>query len=375
MPSVQAQRRCPHAVFLPGDHPHYAEVSRRVMAVFAGVTPLVEPLSLDEAFLDVGGARRLLGDPVAIAREIRARVLEQEGLACSVGVAPTKFVAKLASQEAKPRPSPDGPVAGPGVTVVRPGEELAFLHPLPVGRLWGVGPATLAKLVRLGVATVGDLARLPVTTVVTAVGDAQGRHLHRLANGIDDRAVEPDRALKSVGHEETFAHDHHDVATLGPELVRLADAVASRLRQGSLAGRTVTLKIRFSDFRTITRSTTLRDPTAGSREVAMEARRLLDAVDPSIGVRLLGVSVSNLVDDTSRQLSFDQLLPADRLDPAEPPPPALDWEDADRAVDAIRDRFGHRAIGPASALGTDGLRVKRRGDQQWGPGEVPRDAL
>jgi DNA polymerase-4 len=375
MPSVQARRRCPHAVFLPGDHAHYSEVSRRVMAVFSSVTPLVEPLSLDEAFLDVGGARRLLGDPVDIAAGIRRAVLDQEQLVCSVGVASTKFLAKLASQDAKPRPAFDGPVAGAGVRAVRPGEELDFLHPLPVERLWGVGPATLARLVRLGVATVGDLARLPLPTVVAAIGSAQGTHLHRLANGIDPRAVEPDRALKSVGHEETFAQDHHTVATLEPELVRMADAVASRLRQGGLAGRTVTLKLRFADFRTITRSSTLREPTAGSQDIAREAKRLLASVDPSVGVRLVGVSLSNLTDDATRQLSFDQLLEGpDGGSTAGGSSPA-DWDEADRAVDAIRDRFGHRAIGPASGLSPDGLRVKRRGDQQWGPGEVPRDAL
>jgi DNA polymerase-4 len=357
MPSVQAKRRCPHAVFLPGDHAHYGEVSERVMAHFAAVTPLVEPLSLDEAFLDVTGARRLHGDALAIAHALRARVEAEEGLTCSVGVAPNKFLAKLASEAAKPRASLAGPQPGEGVTVVWPGAELSFLHPLPVGRLWGVGPATLTKLERLGVATVGDLAALPVEALVAAVGDANGRHLHALAQAHDDRPVEPGRALKSISHEETFARDHDDPEVLAREAVRMADAVAARLRRAGLVGRTVTVKIRFADFRTITRSSTLEAATDVSTDIAREAKRLLGSVDPGQGVRLLGVGVSNLSDDGTRQLTLDEAIREDG------------WEEADRAVDDIRARFGRAAIGPASSLADEGLRVKRRGDQQWGPDE------
>jgi DNA polymerase-4 len=355
MPSIQAKRRCPHAVFLPGDHAHYSEVSGRVMALFAEVSPLVEPLSLDEAFLDVTGARKLHGDAVTIAHRLRTRVQETEGLTCSVGVAANKFLAKLASEAAKPRASLAGTQPGEGVTVVWPGTELAFLHPLPVSRLWGVGPATLTKLERLGVATVGDLAALPVEPLVAALGDANGRHLHALAHGVDDRAVEPDRALKSIGHEETFARDHHDPEILAREAVRMADAVGSRLRKAGVVGRTITVKVRFADFRTITRSTTLEAATDVSADVAREAKRLLGGVDPGQGVRLLGVTVSNLSADSTRQLTLDDAARDES------------WEDADRAVDDIRSRFGRAAIGPASSLAEGGLRVKRRGDQQWGP--------
>jgi DNA polymerase-4 len=358
MPSGQARRLCPQAVFLPGDHAHYGEVSGRVMALFRSFTPLVEPLSLDEAFLDVTGAQRLLGDGAGIGRAIRDEVLAHEGLTCSVGVAATKMVAKLASQAAKPKARPSGPVAGSGVHVVAPGSEQDFLRPLPARALWGVGPATLARLERLGVRTVGDIADLPPEALVGALGQANGRHLGRLANGIDPRPVEPDQRVKSIGHEETFATDRHDPDELGREVVRMADGVAWRLRADGRVARTVTLKVRFGDFRTITRSVTLAPPVDEAPEIARAARALLAGIDPAPGVRLLGVTASGLVDGTGRQLSFDDLA-----GPA--------WHEASGAVDAIRERFGDRAIGPASAVGRHGLRVKRRGDGQWGPDDDP----
>jgi DNA polymerase-4 len=358
MPSGQARRLCPQAVFLPGDHAHYGEVSGRVMALFRRFTPLVEPLSLDEAFLDVSGAQRLLGDGAGIGRAIRDEVLAQEGLSCSVGVAATKLVAKLASQAAKPRATPSGPVPGSGVHVVAPGTEQDFLRPLPARALWGVGPATLARLERLGVRTVGDIADLPPESLVGALGQANGRHLGRLANGVDPRPVEPDQRAKSIGHEETFATDRHDPDDLGREAVRMADGVAWRLRADGRAARTVTLKVRFGDFRTITRSVTLATPVDEAPEIARAARSLLAEIDPAPGVRLLGVTASGLVEGSGRQLSFDDLA-----GPA--------WHEASGAVDAIRERFGDRAIGPASAVGRHGLRVKRRGDGQWGPDDDP----
>jgi DNA polymerase-4 len=358
MPSTQARKLCPQAVFLPGDHARYGEVSERVMAIFRATTPLVEPVSLDEAFLDVTGARRLLGDGAAIGRSLRRQVEEQEGLTCSVGVAATKMVAKLASEAAKPRATPTGPEPGEGVRVVAPGEEVAFLRPLPARALWGVGPATLAKLERLGVRTVGDIADLPEAALVGALGQANGRHLWLLARGIDPRAVEPDQKLRSIGHEETFAHDHHDATTLGREAVRMADAVAWRLRKAGMVARTVSIKVRFGDFRTITRSTTLPAPVDDGPVVAQHALSLLGAVDPAPGVRLLGVTVSGLIEGAGRQLSFDDAG-------------APSWHDASGAVDAIRERFGTGAIGPAAAVGRDGLRVKRRGDGQWGPDDGP----
>jgi DNA polymerase-4 len=355
MPSVRARRLCPHAVFLHGDHRYYGEVSGRVMAIFRSYTPLVEPLSLDEAFLDVTGARRLHGDGPTIGAEIRRRVLAEEGLTCSVGVATTKFIAKLASEAAKPTASRSGAVPGTGVQVIAAGEELRFLHPLPVQALWGVGPATLAKLERLGVRTVGDLAAMPEPAVLGSLGKANGAHLLRLAHAVDERAVVAEQQPKSVGHEETFARDHHRRDTLQREVVRLSDSVAGRLRAHQLVGRTITLKVRFNDFKTITRSTTLPSGVDGGITIARAAKSLLEGVDPTPGVRLIGVSVSQLSDHGARQLSLEE-------------PTSPSWHEAGGAVDAIRKRFGDDAIVPATLAGPDGIRLKRRGDQQWGPG-------
>ena len=354
MPSVRASRLCPHATFLPGDHHHYAEVSTRVMAIFTDVTPLVEPLSLDEAFLDVAGAVRLFGDPVEIAHAVRTRVRDEEGLTCSVGVAPNKFLAKLASEAAKPKATPTGPQPGAGVFVVAPGEELAFLHPLPVRAIWGVGPQTQKVLDRLAVRTVADLATLELDRLVRAVGEAHGRHLWRLARGIDDRPVVPDQRPKSISHEETFAVDLTDPERIRVEAVRMADAVGDRLRASGYSGRTVTVKVRFHDFRTITRSLTLPTAVDAGTDVARAAKELLAAVDPSSGIRLLGVGVTNLDPAGAVQLSLDDVETNRSA-----------WGEATAAVDAIRERFGSDAIHPAAFTGRA---PKRRGDQQWGPG-------
>ncbi len=360
MPSTRAKRLCPQAVFLPGRHDRYGEVSRRIMAIFGSFTPLVEPISLDEAFLDVTGSLRLHGTGPEIAAAIRRRVLDDEGLRCSVGIAPTKFVAKLASQRAKPRVTPTGPEPGPGVLEIGAGEVLGFLHPLPVSALWGVGPATLAKLERLGIGTVGDMAELPLDVLQRALGRAAGAHLHALANGIDDRAVVADRRPKSIGHEETFARDRHDRRALDRELVRLADSVGSRLRAAGLAGRTVTVKVRFGDFTTISRAATVPDAIDTTHAIVRAAKALLDQVDPSTGVRLLGVSVSGLTEDSARQLSLDDLVDGAEVGDGQ-------WASATAAIDEIRARFGTGAIGPAALSDGGQLRIKRRGDQQWGP--------
>jgi DNA polymerase-4 len=314
----------------------------------------VEALSLDEAFLDVTGSRRLLGDGATIAASIRARVLAEEGLACSVGVAASKFIAKLASEAAKPRVGRSGPEPGLGVKVVVPGEELAFLHPLPVQALWGVGPKTLERLQGRGISTVAQLAALDERGAQDLLGGANGAHLWRLAQGLDDRPVVPDQRAKSIGHEETFARDHHRQDTLHHELVRLADSVASRLRAAGVAGRTVSIKVRFGDFRTITRAVTLPTAVDTGPDVVRAASTLLERIDPTPGVRLLGIHVSQLSDHAARQLSLDDVE-------------APSWDDATDAVDAIRARFGADAIVPASLAGPEGIRVKRRGDQQWGP--------
>jgi DNA polymerase-4 len=328
MPSMRARRLCPHAVFLPGRFHRYAEVSTNVMGIFRSFTPLVEPISLDEAFLDVRGVRRLHGPPPTIAADIRQRVLDEEGLTCSVGVAPSKIVAV--------------------------DEVLSFLHPLPVQAIWGVGPATLQRLDRLGIVTVGDLAVMPLSVLIGTLGRSAGSHLSALANGIDDRSVEPDRRPKSIGHEETFAQDHHQRATLERELVRLGDSVGARLRAHGLAGRTVTLKVRFRDFRTITRSATLTGATDSAQSIVTRAKTLLAAIDPSPGVRLIGVSVSGLSEGGSRQLTLDDI-------------DSRSWDDANLAVDAIRARFGSRSIGPATLADPDGLNLRTAGERQWGP--------
>ncbi len=353
MPSVRARRLCPDAVFLSGRYDRYAEFSRRLHGVFARFTPLVEGIALDEAFLDVSGAGRLLGSGEQIGWAIRDAVRADLGLDASVGVAATKFIAKLASEAAKPSATLAGVRPGRGVVVVTPGTELAFLHPLPVRALWGVGPATYRRLERFGVTTIGDLAALPVASLVGALGPALGEHLHDLAWARDPRPVEPDRPVKSVSHEETYASDVHDPGRLAAEAVRLSDGVAGRLRDAGLAGRTVTVKVRFHDFATITRSHTSASPVDTGPAIARAAVALLGSVDVTPGVRLLGVGVSNLVEGAVQQLS---LLEGD-----------AGWGRASEAIDRIRERFGDRAIGPATAVRDGELRVKRSGDTQWGP--------
>jgi DNA polymerase-4 len=351
MPSTRARRLCPQAVFVKGRYWRYQEVSAAVFEIFRSITPLVEGISLDEAFLDVTGAHRLLGDGPAIAAELRARVWADQQLTCSVGVAPRKLTAKLASEAAKPKASVAGAVHGSGVAEVRPEEELAFLHAHPVGALWGVGPATRARLDRLGVQTVGDLAALDEAAVVAALGKGQGQHLWALAWARDERPVVPDGKVKSIGHEETFAHDHHDLATLDRELLRLSEAVAMRLRAAGVTGRTVQVKVKFADFRAITRSETVPDGLDQSQALLAVARRLLATVDPTPGVRLLGVSVAHLAEGAAHQLTFDE---------AQGP----GWTGATEAIDEIRARFGDAAIVAGSLVGTP---PKRKGDTQWGP--------
>ncbi len=369
IPSTTARRLCPDLVFLHGDHDLYGRVSAEVHEIFRSVTPTIEPLALDEAFLDVTGSQRLLGSGVEIAQLVRDRVHAELALACSVGVAPNKFLAKLASVAAKPRIGETGIEPGAGVVEVRRGEELAFLHPLPVQALWGVGPATLERLHGLGVRTVAQLAELDEATLVAVLGKAHGTHLHRLAWAIDDRPVHVDRELKSIGHEETFSTDRHTHGELRAELVRLADAVAGRLRAHGGGARTVSVKVRFAGFETITRSVTLSAGVGSAHAITAAAEPLLAAIDPGPGVRLLGVSVSNFADQ-AEQLTMDGLFAA----PASPGGQSVSaqdvgrgWQLAEETMDAIRERFGATAIGPASAVSASGLRVVRRGAQQWGP--------
>jgi DNA polymerase-4 len=361
MPSGQARRLCPHAVFLPGRFGRYAEVSREMHAIFQRYTPLVEGISLDEAFLDVTGAIRLFGPPARIGAAIRAAVAEELGLSCSVGGATVKFLAKLASEAAKPRVDASGSHEGPGVLIVEAGSELGFLHPHPIEALWGVGPATAGRLRRLGIQTIGDLAAVPPAVLEGVAGRANGAHLARLARGVDDRAIEPYREAKVISHEETYPTDRRDPEGLRLEVLRMADAVATRMRQAGLTGRTVTLKVRFGDFTTRTRSVTTALATDDGPQIGRLGSELLAGVDVADGIRLLGVGVSNLAPAggaPAEQLSLD--LAGDAPSPAGTPSTTA-------AVDAIRRRFGARAVGPAALLGPDGLRVKQPGDTQWGP--------
>ncbi len=390
MPSSVARRLCPDAVFVDGRFHRYVEESRKLHAVFQMVTPLVEGISLDEAFLDVTGARHLLGAGPAIASLIRDRVQAELRLSCSVGVARSKLMAKLASKAAKPQAGPFGIRPGAGVVVVAAEDELSFLHPLPARALWGVGPVTGRKLDGLGVATVGDLASLPDRVLDQWFGRAQAAHLAALARGEDLRPVEPVREAKSVGHEETFSTDLWDRDRLYDHLIRMVDASSTTLRSSGLVARTVNVKVRFADFTMTTRSHTLGTPIDTSQAVAAVAVALFDTVDVQSGVRLLGVSLSGFGhSDQAVQLSMDlgavgstppgedsgtrsaepAAVPRAHLDRADDEAERIQesWTSVTAAVDAIRIRYGGSSVGPASLVGSHGLRVRRRGEAQWGP--------
>jgi DNA polymerase IV len=328
MPTARARALCPQATFLPPDFGEYEGASRAVMRIFRDMTPLVEPLSLDEAFLDVAGATRLLGRPARIAARIRHRVATELGLTCSVGVAPTKFVAKLGSARAKPD----------GLAVVPAGLVTEFLHPLPVEALWGVGERAAESLHRLGLHTVGALAQAPLGMLRAAVGAAAAAHLHELAAGRDPRPVDPVQVDKSIGAEVTFDTDVADPGTLRRALLALAGKAAGRLRASGQVGRTVAIKVRFADFRTVNRSRTLATPTDVSREVFETAWALFRALKPAEPIRLVGVRVEGLA--RSGGAAHQPMLGE----------PERGWREADAAVDAAAARFGPAAVRPASLL-------------------------
>ncbi len=346
MPMAQAMRLCPTAIILPPHYEKYVEYSQRVMDIFHEVTPLVEPLSIDEAFLDVSGAGRLLGSPRRIAELVRSRVAGETGLTCSVGVAATKFMAKLASGRAKPD----------GLLVIPPAETLAFLRPLPVGALWGVGASTQAALERMGLRTVADLADAPLHVLQKAVGDASGRRLHELANGRDPRRVVTESREKSIGHENTFGVDVDDPDTLRRELLRLSTRVGERLRKHGMLGRTVAIKVRFSDFHTITRSRTLAEPTSVGRRLFEEAWQIFEALELDLRrtpIRLIGIRAEQLIDAGGDALAL--------WDPDE------EWRSTEQTLDAVSARFGRGVIGPASLV----RRVKEA-DAESTDGRNPR---
>jgi len=329
MPMSRARRLCPKAVIVPGNMDAYVEVSKAIMALFAMVTPLVEPLSLDEAFLDVRGAERRLGDPVLIGQWLRARVADEQGITCSVGVAASKFVAKLASTHAKPD----------GLLRIAPGEVMDFLHPLPATALWGVGVKTEEQLTRLGLRTVGDIANTPRATLIRALGAAAGAHLYELSWGRDPRHVVPNEPDRSTGAEETFASDVDDPVVIHRELLRLSERTAGGLRSGGHVARTVTIKVRFADFTTITRSKTLREATDVGHEIYQLSCELFDGLGlDRARIRLVGVRAEGLrpAGQAPRQLVLGA--------------PERGWREAEVAADAAAVRFGRGAVRPAALV-------------------------
>ena len=340
MPVSRAERLCPRAVFVAPRHALYGAVSREVMAIFRSVTPEVEPLSLDEAFLDISGAVRRLGRPAAIGGLIRRQVHDELGITCSVGIASTKFVAKLASVHCKPD----------GMLVIPADGVLKFLHPLPVSALWGVGARTAKVLARLGLRTVGDLANAPVSTLERELGPATAAHLSALAWGRDERKVVTGAHDKSIGAEETFGTDIGDPELIRRELLRLAGRTARGLRSSGYVARTISVKLRRADFSTITRSRTLAEPTDVAQKIYATACELYAASGLADGVllRLVGVRASGL---SPANLAGTQLALGERPDA---------WRQAETAMDRITRRFGSGALRPGSLV-TSG----HDPDQQW----------
>jgi DNA polymerase-4 len=327
MPMSVALRRCPKAIVLTPHFERYKHFSQIVMGICNEVTPLVEPLSIDEAFLDVSGARKLLGTPWEIATGLRARIYAETGLRCSIGIAATKFIAKLASGLAKPD----------GLLVVPLSGTLDFLHPLPIGALWGVGAKTAEQLERLGLRTVGDVANTSLASLTKALGVGAGEKLHALAWARDPRSVTLGREEKSVGHETTFEYDVTDPAIVRRELLRMSDQVAVRLRRAGLIGRTVVLKLRYGDFTTITRSRTIDDHTDLGRRIYDEVVDIYAQVEkPDARIRLVGVRVEQLVPAGDAVLA---LWDTDE-----------DWRDAEQAIDAVSERFGRGLVRPAALI-------------------------
>ena len=334
MPLAITKRRCPQAIILEPHFDRYQHYSRLVFSIFDDLTPRVERLGIDEAFLDVAGARQIFGSPVQVATLLRERVRAETGLVVSVGAAATKFVAKLASGRSKP----DGLLVVPG------DETVAFLHPLPVNQLWGVGAKTEESLKNRGLHTIGDLAAVPVAQLKRMVGEAGGAKLHDLAWGRDPRSVVPRPEEKSIGHEETFATDITDERVIRRELLRLSTMVAVRLREAGMSTRTIAIKVRFGDFSTVTRSKTIADPTSTGRRIFEEAFALYTALSRHDPVRLIGVRAEQLSTGGS-----SALWDADET-----------WTEAEGVMDAASQRFGRGAVTQASLLGRDGRRSIER---------------
>ena len=327
MPVGRAKRMAPHAVFVTPDHSRYSEVSAKVMEIFDSFTPLVEPISLDEAFLDVTGARKLLGTGREIAVEIRRQVEASEGITCSVGIAPSKFIAKLASGHCKPN----------GILEIPADRILNFLHPLPVNAIWGVGPKTAETLERLGLRTVADIANLPRATLIRALGQASGASLYELAWGRDYRDVTPNEPDKSISAAETFAQDIDDPEEILREFLRLTEKAAARLREKDFYAKTISIKVRFADFSTISRSKTLPLPIDSTHDIYEIAKSLYLALNiDRARLRLVGISLDNLSEAAPEQL----LLGARERG----------WREADTAIDRAKLRFGGASVRPGRLI-------------------------
>jgi DNA polymerase-4 len=327
MPVGRAKRMAPHAIFIAPEHHRYAEISERVMTIFNSFTPLVEPISLDEAFLDVTGSQKLFGDGRAIASKIREQVEKEEGITCSVGIAQSKFIAKLASQHCKPN----------GMLEIKSDRILEFLHPLPVRALWGVGPKTAESLDRLGLHTVADIANTPRSTLIRALGDSTGESLYELAWGRDYRDVIPDEPEKSIGSEETFARDIDSPEEILAEFLRMTEKATARLRERGLFAKTITMKIKFADFTTLSRAKTVPIGIDSTQETYEIVKKLYLALrNEGARIRLVGVSLSNLLEQAPVQL---ELGARDR-----------GWRDADTAIDKAKARFGRGSVRPGRLI-------------------------
>ncbi len=327
MPVGRAKSMAPHAIFIAPEHHRYSEISERVMAIFHSYTPLVEPISLDEAFLDVTGSQKLFGSGREIAAQIRAQVEKEEGITCSVGIAQSKFIAKLASQRCKPN----------GMLEIKPERILEFLHPLPVRAIWGVGPKTAESLERLGLHTVADIAHTPRATLIRALGDATGESLYELAWGRDYRDVIPDEPEKSIGSEETFSEDLDNPEEILREFLRMTERATARLRERSLFAKTISIKIKFADFSSLTRAKTVPiaiDNTHDTYEIVKSLYLALK--NEGARIRLVGVSLSNLQEGAPVQL---ELGARER-----------GWREADSAIDRAKARFGRGSVRPGRLI-------------------------
>ena len=329
MPMSRALRLAPNAIVVEPDHEKYSEVSENVMAIFESITPLVQPLSVDEAFLDISGAQKLMGTPSQIGEVIRARVSDEQGITCSVGVASTMFVAKLATNFAKPD----------GLHVVPADKVIEFLHPLPIGALWGVGEKTAEQLSRLGLINVSDIANTPVKTLARVVGQAAAEHLYELSWGRDPRTVTPNQAEKSIGAERTFESDIDDPEEILAQILDLSNKVAKRLRAANYFSRTITIKVRFADFTSVTRSKSLPSSTDLATDIYATSKSLFEAMHlQRARIRLVGVRATGLVptSESSVQLEFSNRDSG--------------WREAEEAMDQVSLKFGNSAVKPARLI-------------------------